>query len=65
MNRQLYHYEGPVMCFGTYLSAHWSADTVAISEVQARTTFRFQYKKLTNKAPSAKIDLPGSIYTIE
>ena len=65
MNRQLYHYEGPVMCFGTCLSAHWSADTVAISENQARNNFKFQYKKLTNKAPSAKIDLPGSIYIIE
>ena len=65
MNKHLYHYEGPVMCYGTCLSSRWSADTMAISEAQAISNFKFQYKKLINKAPSAKIDLPGEVSLVD
>ena len=57
----VYTYDGPVMEFERCIANHWHASTYAVSEKKARSNLSFQYKKENNKAPSAKISLPGKI----
>jgi hypothetical protein len=56
-----YAYCGPVLEFGSRLTARWKGETVAPSEEKARNNLAYQYKKLYNKPRYAKIDLPGEL----
>lgn len=65
MDNHVYHYEGPVMCYGSCLSSRWSANTIAPSKAKARSNFMYQYKSLINMSPTAKIYLPGEIVLVK
>ena len=60
-----YSYEGPVLEFDRCISNSWSACTYAVSENKARCNLVYQFKKMYNKVPNAKITLPGKIVAIE
>ena len=57
----LYSYDGPVMEFDRIITEHWRGFTYAPSESRARTNLIYQFKKHTNRMPTAKISLPGKI----
>lgn len=56
-----YSYDGPVLEFDRVIADRWSASTFATSEKKARSNLVFQFKKKFNRAPNAKITLPGEI----
>ena len=60
-----YQYDGPVMEFNANIERRWKATTYAVSENKARCNLTYQYKKLTNKSPNAKITLPGKITIVQ
>ena len=61
---QQYLYRGPVMVFETCVERLWTATTYANSEKKARSNLAYQYKKATNRAPTAKIFLPGDLMMV-
>lgn len=61
---QRYYYHGPVMEFGNCRTKEWDAETVAQSEIKARSNFKYQYKKSHNLIAASKIELPGKIIAI-
>lgn len=61
----LYSYDGPVMYFDTCIERHWKASTYAVSENKARNNLTYQYKKLSNRTPNAKISLPGRVVMVQ
>lgn len=56
-----YTYSGPVMEFDRCVDARWTASTYATSEKKALSNLAFRYKCDHNRAPNAKITLPGKI----
>lgn len=60
-----YSYNGPVMEFNRCITDHWKGETMAVSEKKARSNLIFQFKKEHDKAPGAKISLPGKIVVAE
>lgn len=56
-----YTYSGPVMEFDRCIHARWTASTYATSEGKALSNLAFRYKRDHNRAPNAKITLPGKI----
>ena len=56
-----YIYDGSVMEFDICISPRWNAATYAPSEKKARSNLTYQFKKNNNRAPWAKITLPGQI----
>lgn len=65
MDKHVYRYDGPVMCYGTCLSSRWTANTTAIFKAKARSNFMYQYKSLINMSPTAKIYLPGEVILVK
>lgn len=59
-----YVYSGPVKEFDKIISNNWSSSTIAPSEKKARCNLAYQFKKQYNRAPTAKISLPGEIKRI-
>lgn len=59
-----YIYDGPVMEFGTCVRNRWQSSTYAPSEKKARNNLAYQYKKQSNRAPAAKITLPGKLAAV-
>lgn len=64
MERHRYEYEGPVEEFGKCICYRWYGTTFAVSESKARCNLAYQFKKEFNKAPGAKVTLPGDINLI-
>lgn len=60
-----YIYYGPVYQFDRCIADHWEAMTYAPSEKKARSNFSYQYKREYDLAPTARIDLPGTISVVE
>lgn len=65
MANQEYFYCGPVVEFGKCISHKWTARTYAPSVEKARSNFKYQFKKKYNRAPTAKITLPGQIVVVK
>lgn len=63
MERQKYHYKGPVFEFGNCLTSDWEGSTYAESEAKARSNLAYQFKKKFNRVPGSKIRLTGKITT--
>ena len=63
MNRQ-YEYTGPVMEFDSCVDRYWKASTWAPSEKKALSNLTYRYKKDHNRAPHAKITLPGKLVLV-
>ena len=61
VERHRYEYDGPVMEFGRCICNRWCGSTLATSEKKARSNLAHQFKKKYNKAPGAKITLPGDL----
>ena len=59
-NKQ-YVYSGPVMEFDNCIERNWKASTWAMSDKKALSNLAFRYKRDHNRAPNAKITLPGKI----
>lgn len=62
MNR--YSYNGPVLEFDRCIAHKWKGETMAVSEKKAVSNLTFQFKRSNNKAPHAKISLPGKLELI-
>lgn len=60
-----YAYSGPVMEFDNCIERNWKASTYAISEKKALSNLAFRYKRDHNRAPNARITLPGKIASAE
>lgn len=60
-----YTYSGPVMEFDRCVHARWTATTQASSEKKALSNLAFRYKRDHNRAPNAKITLPGKITLVQ
>lgn len=58
---RMYNYHGPVMEFDRCVANSWSGTTWAVSEKKAKSNLAYQFKKLNNRTPRAKISLPGKI----
>ena len=56
-----YEYRGPVMEFDICIDRNWIASTWAPSEKKALSNLAYRYKKDNNRAPHAKIVLPGKL----
>lgn len=56
-----YRYDGPVVEYGRCISNNWKGETMANSEPKARSNLTYQFKKQTNRLPTAKISLPGKV----
>ena len=59
-----YFYDGPVKEFDRVIAENWCSTTRAPSEKKARSNLAYQFKKQFNRAPIAKITLPGPIKLI-
>lgn len=59
-----YSYNGPVKEFDSIISNRWNGETIANSEKKAKSNLAYQYKICHNKAPSARISLPGKLVVI-
>lgn len=62
MNKYVYY--GPVMEFDTLLADHWRGETVAPTAKKAKSNLAYQFKKKYNRAPTAKITLPGNLMIV-
>lgn len=60
----LYTYDGPVMEFNNCVARHWKASTRAATEKRALANLAYQFKKMTNRLPGAKIVLPGRLILV-
>lgn len=63
--RKEYAYSGPVMEFDRCIEHGWKATTLAESEKKALSNLSFRYKRDHNRAPNAKITLPGKITPVQ
>lgn len=63
--RHTYEYAGPVMEFDNCIERNWTATTYAKSEKKAMSNLAYRYKKDHNRAPNAKITLPGKIVLVK
>lgn len=59
-----YFYEGPVLEFDKVVCENWVSKTYAPSDKKARSNLAYQFKKLYNRAPNAKITLPGKLQRV-
>lgn len=59
-----YEYDGPVMIFDTCVASRWKGSTYAVSERKARSNLAYQFKKMHNRVPGARITLPGKIVAV-
>lgn len=59
-----YSYNGPVMEFGKCIVNNWKGSTYAASEKKAKNNLAYQFKKNNNRAPAAKISLPGELIIV-
>lgn len=62
--RKEYAYSGPVMESDRCIEHGWKATTWAESEKKALSNLSFRYKRDHNRAPHAKITLPGKIMPV-
>ena len=60
-----YEYDGPVMEFGICIAHRWTASTYAPSERKAKSNLTYRFKKEHNRAPTAKITLPGKLALLQ
>lgn len=60
-----YYYNGPVMVFDTCVTDHWKGETMATSEIKAKSNLAYQFKKSTNRIAATKVTLPGKIMIVE
>lgn len=58
-------YDGPVLEFDKCVANRWQASTYAPSDKKARSNLVYRFKKENNRAPNAKISLPGKIVMID
>lgn len=58
---QQYRYDGPVMHFDNCVQNRWTATTMAVTEVKAKSNLIYRYKKENGLLPNAKITLPGKL----
>lgn len=56
-----YVYSGPVVVFGNCVQNNWRGETFATSEAKAKSNLAYQWKKMHNRTPTAKIALPGDL----
>ena len=59
-----YIYEGPVMRFENCIANKWRGETIATSEIKARSNLIYQFKKQNKLEPNSKITLPKKIVMI-
>lgn len=60
-----YRYDGPVYIFSTCATEKWSAETMAVSKLKARSNMTYQYKKQHRLTRDALVSLPGKIEEVE
>ncbi len=60
-----YFYDGLVKEFDTVVDYRFKAETVAVSERQARNNLAYQWKMSHRRAPDSRITLPGKLRTMD
>lgn len=63
--RYRYKYKGPVLEFDRLLCTNWAAETIAESEMRARSNLKYQFRTQAKRAKYAKITLPGKLTIVE
>lgn len=59
-----YLYDGPVMEFDRCVQSNWKGETIATSEIKARSNLSYQWKKKNNRIAGTRITLPGKLRRI-